>query len=402
VQTRRLMLHTGSVYLLMAQLGAMASANGPMPPDQPSDSQADTPLGPMDVVARWAYIMDHNTGAGLLDKNGEQPMPPSSMAKLMTLYIVYQRLRERRLMLDQLLPVSERAWRMGGSKMFVEVGSTVTVEDLIRGVVVQSGNDASLVLAEAIGESETGFVDIMNEEAKRLGLTATVFRNCTGWPDPDQHMSCRDIAVIAHHIILEFPEYYHFDSEKSFEYNGVKQYNRNLLVRRDLADGLKTGHTEAGGYGLCASALRNGRRIIMVLNGMPTRRVRLADAKRLLEWSFREFVDVVLFGTDDKIDWATVWLGAQPRVPLVPARDVVVTVPNRWRDKTQVSIAYKAPVAAPVSAGDTVGRLTVAPAGMKPVIVPLVAGADIERLGLPRRGIAVMESYLESLLKHEF
>lgn len=402
MQTRRVVLQTASGYLLMAQLGVTGATDGPRQLHDSSDRQAETPLGPMDVAARWAFIMDYNTGAVLLDKDGEQPMPPSSMAKLMTLYIVYQWLRERRLKLDQPLPVSERAWRMSGSKMFVEVGSTATVEELIRSVVVQSGNDASLVLAEAIGGSEDGFVDIMTKEAKRLGLTATVFRNCTGWPDPDQHMSCRDVAVVAHHIIQEFPEYYHYDSEKSFEYNGIRQFNRNPLVQRDLADGLKTGHTQAGGYGLCASAQQDGRRVIMVLNGMLNRSERLADAKRLLQWSFREFDDVVLFGTDDEIERASVWLGSQPNIPLIPAKHVVVTVSNRRRDKTQVSITYRTPVVAPISAGDTVGRMTVAPAGMAAMTVPLVAGADVERLDLPGRGIAVMESYLEPLLNYEF
>ena len=190
--------------------GERARARTPLP----SGSPADTPLGPIDTAARWAYIQDFDTGATLLEKQADDEMPPSSMTKLMTMYLVYDQLKQGRLKLDDELPVTEKAWRMQGSKMFVQIGSTVKVEDLIRGVIVQSGNDAAIVLAEAIGGSEEGFAEKMNAKAKELGLTHSFFKNCTGWPDPEQHMSARDIATLAGGIIRDFPEYYHYDAEK--------------------------------------------------------------------------------------------------------------------------------------------------------------------------------------------
>ena len=236
--------------------------------DMAAGSPADTPLGPVDTAARWAFIMDFATGATLLEKDADTQMPPSSMTKLMTIYLVYERLKQGKMKLDDELAVSERAWRMGGSKMFVQLGTQVRVEDLIRGVIVQSGNDACIVFAEAIAGSEEQFADLMNQKAKELGLTNSYFKNATGWPDPEQHMSCRDIATLARRIILDFPEYYHYDAEKTFKYNNIEQGNRNPLVQKGTADGLKTGHTEAGGYGLAASSKRGDRRVIVVLNGL--------------------------------------------------------------------------------------------------------------------------------------
>ncbi len=231
----------------------------------------------------------------LLEKNADIEMPPSSMTKLMTIYLVYERLKQGKMKLDDELLVSERAWKMGGSKMFVQVGTQVRVEDLIRGVIVQSGNDACIVLAEAIAGSEEQFAELMNQKAKELGLTNSNFRNSTGWPDPEQHMSCRDIATLARRIIRDFPEYYHYDAEKTFKYNNIEQGNRNPLVQKGTADGLKTGHTEAGGYGLVASSKRGERRVILVLNGLefdaPARRGgRAADGLGVREFRGRDAV----------------------------------------------------------------------------------------------------------------
>jgi serine-type D-Ala-D-Ala carboxypeptidase (penicillin-binding protein 5/6) len=360
----------------------------------PTGSPADTPLGPVDTVARWAYALDFNTGATLMDKASDEEMPPSSMTKLMTLYIVYDRLKQGRLKLDDELPVSEKAWRMQGSKMFVQIGSNVRVEDLIRGVVVQSGNDAAIVLAEAIGGSEEQFVDMMNATAKKLGLTHSFFKNCTGWPDPDHHMSCRDIATLAADIIREFPDYYHYDSEKTFKYNGIDQYNRNPMVQKGTADGLKTGHTEAGGYGVVASSLRNGRRVVLVLNGMATNRERSEESERLMDWCFFNFEDVTLFTAGDVVDRAPVWLGAERTVPLVAGRDLVVTMPRNWRQKASIKVSYDAPVAAPVMKGDAVGKLAVTGDGVPNMTLPLLAAEDVPKLGLPGRALAVLTKYV--------
>ena len=228
----------------------------------------DTPLGPLDTVAKWALIQDFTTGAVLLNKQADEPMPPSSMTKLMTIYLVYEQIKKGQLKLTDTTIVSAHAAAMGGSKMFIEVGKPVAIEDLIRGVIVNSGNDAATALAETVGGSEEKFVDMMNAKAKELGLTHSTFRNPTGWPDPDQAMSSRDIAALARRIIIDFPEYYKYNSERSFKYNNIEQENRQPMVQAGTADGLKTGHTEAGGFGLVSSSLRDGRRLVMVLNGM--------------------------------------------------------------------------------------------------------------------------------------
>ena len=373
-----------------------AKAVLPKPPADPvvTGSPAQTPVGPLDTAAHYAVIIDYNTGATLLDKDADVAMTPSSMTKLMTAYIVYGMLKAGRLKLDQDLPVSERAWRMGGSKMFVQVGTQVKVEDLIRGMIVQSGNDACIVLAEGIAGSEEQFVELMNAKARELGLTKSTFRNPTGWPDPEHKMSARDIATLARRLIQDFPEYYRYDSEKSFKYNNIDQENRNPLVQKGLADGLKTGHTEEAGYGLVVSAIRNGRRVIVVLNGLTSMHQRGEESERLLEWAFREFEDVTLFTAGDVVDQAKVWLGAESSVPLVGGRDLAVTMPRNWRTKAKVTLEYESPIRAPVVRGTTLGRLMVSGEGVPDVSVPLLAGADVARLGLPGRAMAVLSHYV--------
>ncbi len=363
-------------------------------PPAPVGSPATTPLGPLDTTAKFAIIVDHMTGAVLLEKEPDSTMVPSSMTKLMTAYIVYEMLRGGRLKLDQELPVSERAWRMGGSKMFVQVGTSVKVEDLIRGVIVQSGNDACIVLAEGIAGSEEQFAELMNAKARDLGLERTTFRNSTGWPHPEHRSTARDIATLARRIIRDFPEYYHYDAEKSFKYNGIDQPNRNPLLQKNLADGLKTGHTEEAGYGLVASAERNGRRLILMVNGLDTMRARSEESERLLEWSFREFENVTLFTAGDVVEQAPVHLGTAPTVPLVGGRDVVMTMPRGWRNRAKVTLSYSTPVPAPVQRGTKLGTLSVSGQGVPELEVPLLAGADVPRLGLPGRAIAVVSRFL--------
>ncbi len=357
----------------------------------PAGSPANTPLGPVDTAARWAFITDYATQATLMDKDADVEMAPSSMTKLMTAYIVYSRLADGRLKLTDMMPVSEKAWRMGGSKMFVQLGTTVSVEDLIRGMIIQSGNDACVVLAEAISGSEEQFAELMNQTAQKLGLTHSHFTNASGWPDPALHMTCRDIATLAWHIIHDFPQYYHYDSEKTFKYNNIEQGNRNPLVQHGTADGLKTGHTEAGGYGLVASSLRNGRRVILVLNGMASMRERSEEGERLMDWAFANFDDVMLFSADAVIDRAPVWLGETPTVPLVAGRDLVLTLPRNWRQTAQVKLHYDAPIPAPVAKGAEVGNLVVSGQGVPDGTEwTLLAGEAVPRLGLPGRAMAVL------------
>ena len=364
-------------------------------PAAPAGTPAQTPLGPLDTQARQALLVDFDTDAVLLEKNADERMPPSSMSKLMTMYMVFDMLKQGRLTLDQELPVSERAWRMGGSKMFVQVGTQVKVEDLMRGVIVQSGNDACVVFAEAIAGSEQQFAEKMNEKAREIGLTNSTFRNSTGWPDPEHRMTCRDLARLAKRIIQDFPDYYRYYNERSFTYNNISQDNRNpTLARVPGADGLKTGHTEEAGYGLTASAKRGERRLILVFNGLPSMRARAEESERLLEWGFREFENVVLFRAEDTVEQVPVYLGERRTVPLVSGRDVIVTLPRSWRNRMQVRLRYEAPVPAPVAKGRELGRLEVSGQGVPQMSLPLYAGADVERLGIVPRIPAVIGRWI--------
>lgn len=356
----------------------------------PTGTPATTPLGPLDTQAKFAVALDFATGATLLDKDADVSMTPSSMTKLMTAYIVYSMLRAGRLKLDGELPVSERAWRMGGSKMFVQIGTQVKVEDLIRGMIIQSGNDACIVLAEGIAGSEEQFAELMNAKGKEIGLERSTFRNSTGWPHPEHRMSVRDIAILARRLIQDFPEFYKYDAEKNFKYNNIDQENRNTLVQKGTADGLKTGHTDDGGYGMVVSAARGGRRSIVVINGLNSMRQRAEEAERLLDWTFREFENVILFTAGDTVEQAPVWLGTAPRVPLVGGRDLVVTMPRGWRNKAKVMIEYASPLPAPVVRGTTVGRLSVTGAGVPDLSMPLLAGADVGRQGLAARAMTTL------------
>jgi serine-type D-Ala-D-Ala carboxypeptidase (penicillin-binding protein 5/6) len=379
------------------QRPAPQPARPPRQPPTPPSTPASTPLGPVDTLARHALIIDFDTGAVLLEKAADDRMPPSSMSKLMTMYVVFDLLKQGRLRLDQQLPVSERAWRMGGSKMFVQIGTTVPVESLARGVIVQSGNDACIVLAEAISGSETQFAELMNETARRIGLRSSNFRNSTGWPDPEHRMTSRDLATLARRIIVDFPEYYRFYNERSFRWNDITQENRNpALGRVPGADGLKTGHTEEAGYGLTASAMRGNRRLILVVNGLGSMRQRAEESERLFEWAFREFENVVVFRAADTVEEVPVYLGERPTVPLVAGRDLVLTLPRQWRRNLQVRVRFDAPVPAPVTKGQGIGTLLIGGQGVPEMSVPLIAGADVDRLGLFPRIPAVIGRWFGS------
>jgi D-alanyl-D-alanine carboxypeptidase (penicillin-binding protein 5/6) len=278
--------------------------------------------------------------------------------------------------------------------MFLEVGKPVGIEDLIRGVIVDSGNDAATVLAEAIGGNQEHFVDMMNAKAKELGMTHATFRNPTGWPDPEQAMSCRDIAIVASHIITDFPQYYHYDSERTFKYNNIEQENRQPMVQAGTADGLKTGHTDAGGFGLVSSSLRDGRRVVMVLNGMTSMHERAGESEKLMNWAFANFENVHLFSANEVIDNAQVWLGTEKTVSLVGAKDTIVTLPKSWRQTASIRISYDAPIKAPIAKGQPLGVMTLRGHGVPTMDINLVAGADVDRLNLPMRGLAVVTHFV--------
>lgn len=343
----------------------------------------------IDTIARQAILIDESTDTVLLDKNADQRMPPSSMSKIMTMYMVFDALKEGRLSLDDTLPVSERAWRMQGSKMFVELGNQIKVDDLIKGVIVQSGNDACIVLAEGLAGSEEAFAERMNRRARELGLTGTNLTNATGWPDPDHYVTARDLSLLAQHLIEDFPEYYHYYSIREFTYHNIKQGNRNPLLYRNIgADGLKTGHTEAAGYGLTASAVREGRRLILVVNGLPSMQARADESARLIDWGFREFETYALFKAGDVIDSTETWLGASDTVPVTVAKDLKITLARTDRPGMKVTLVTDGPVPAPVRKGDRVGHLVISGPGFPRKEVPVVAAQDVERLGVLGRVFA--------------
>jgi serine-type D-Ala-D-Ala carboxypeptidase (penicillin-binding protein 5/6) len=312
----------------------------------------------------------------------------------MTAYVVFRMLKDGRAKLDQQLLVSKEAWRMGGSKMFVPIGGQVSINDLLQGALVQSGNDACLVLAQGLAGSEAGFVKLMNETAKKIGLTGSHFDNVTGLPDPDDWMTAHDLARLAIRTIEDFPQYYRYYSQRSFTFDRITQQNRNPLLYRNVgADGLKTGHTEESGYSLTASAKEGDRRIVMVVSGLPTKKALSEESERLVKWAFREFKDYRLFAKGDKVDEADVWLGAEGGVPLTVAKDLVVTLPQSARPDMKVTIDYDNPIAAPIKKGDKVGTITVTAPGVAAVKAPLVAGADVGRMG-PLGRVATLAGYL--------
>lgn len=341
-----------------------------------------TPAFAIETPAREAILIDYDTGAVMMEKDADIPMPPASMSKIMTVYMVFEQLKEGRLQLDTKLPVSEHAWRMGGSKMFVEVGSDIRVEDLLRGVIIQSGNDACVVLAEGLAGSESAFAQAMSDRAKEIGLTDSHFANATGWPDPNQRMTARDLSTLARLIIRKFPEYYHFFGETEFTWSDIRQGNRNPLLYKSIgADGLKTGHTEEAGYGLVASAQQEDRRLILVVSGLESVQARAEESARLLTWGFRQFSNYELAEAGETIEEAEVWMGQSKTVPLVAAEDVVVTMQRADRKDMEVKVVYDGPLQAPIAAGTEVARMTVSAPDMESVTIPLQAGADVPRLG---------------------
>lgn len=344
-----------------------------------------------DTPARNAYVLDLATDTVLLSKQADAPMPPASMSKLMTVYMVFERLKKGSLSLDDTFLVSEKAWKKGGSKMFVKVGDRISISDLLRGIIVQSGNDACIVIAEGIGGTEEAFAEMMTRRAREIGLTNSRFANATGWPDPNQFMSARDLAELSRLLVTQFPELYKIFDEKTFTYSKIKQSNRNPLLYRDIgADGLKTGHTEDAGYGLTASAVRDDRRIVMVLNGLGSVRQRSQESLRVMEWAFRTFKPYALFKKEEVITKADIWLGSAPSVDLVIPDALNLTLSRDARANMKVLVRMNNPVAAPVRKGQPLAVLVVSAPNFKTREIPLIAARDIGQLGfMGRIGAAI-------------
>ncbi len=345
------------------------------------------PAAGFETPAREAILMDADTGAVLFEKDADAPMPPASMSKMMTLYMLFERIKEGKLKLTDTMTVSRNAWlkggaKSGGSTMFLNPDDQVKVEDLIRGIVIQSGNDASVVVAEGLSGTEEAFAEEMNRTAAKIGLRNSHFTNATGLPDPNHYMTARDIAILSYRTIKDHPESYHYYSEKEFVFNGIRQGNRNPLLYKTLGvDGLKTGHTEAAGFCLAASAKQGERRLIAVLGGLTSMQQRSDESERILSWGFRQFDNYVLFKPNEEVTAAEVWLGEQETVPLVSSEGVTVTLPRSARQEMKVTVNYDGPVPAPIAAGDQLAVLTVTAPGVDAVELPLVAGAAVERLG---------------------
>ena len=339
----------------------------------------------------FAILIDYETGTVLYQRNADQAMPPASMAKLMTMFIVFEALRDERLSLDDEFVISENAWRKGGapsgtSTMFAEFGSSVAVRDLMRGVIVQSGNDAAIAIAEGLAGSEETFAEMMNEAARRLGLDGSVFTNPTGLPDPAQHVTARDLSSLAVEIITEFPEHYAIYSQREFTWNGIRQSNRNTLLGMDIgADGMKTGFTEESGYGLIASAVQGDRRLIAVINGADSEAARTREASQLLDWGFNAFTRVSLFGSNVTLAEAAVFGGDQTEVGLRILDPLSFLLPVESTGRLEAEIAYDGPLIAPIDAGAVVGTLRIRLDGRIMATAQVVTDAAVARGSTPQR-----------------
>ena len=331
-----------------------------------------------DTSARQALVIDYQTGAVLLEKNADAAMPPASMSKLMTLNMLFEAVATGRADLSDTFTVSETAWRMGGSTMFLEPRHRPTVEDLIRGIIIHSGNDACVVVAENLAGSETAFAHQMTAHATQIGLTSSTFLNSTGWPEAGHVMSARDLVTLASRLISEFPQYYPYFAEDTYTWDGITQPNRNPILASALgADGLKTGHTEEAGHGFVGSAQQDGRRIVFMLGGLESAAARKVESERVLAWAFREFENATLIGAGAEVVRAPVWIGAQDEVGLVTAGDVYATIPFGQKDNVTAIARFEGPLEAPILSGAEVGELIVSIPDMPSQTVPLLAAEEV-------------------------
>ena len=333
--------------------------------------------------APHAILMDADSGTVLFEKAADELFPPASMAKLMTVEVLFHELQQGRISMETEFVISENAWRKGGAKadgssMFAEVNSRVSVSDLLRGIIVQSGNDASIAVAEGMAGTEENFANMMNQRARDIGLTKSVFRNSTGYSDPDQKVTARELAQLSIHLIETYPELYKLFAEKEFTWNKIRQQNRNpLLNDYPGADGLKTGFLTESGYGLAASAVQNDQRLILVVSGLKTSRERALEARKLLDYGFRAFEARQLFAEGDAVGEAQVYGGERRYVPLVSPKPIRVLVPRGSRDRLSARIVYTGPLEAPVKKGAEVGRLQVTRDDNQALEMPLYAGEDV-------------------------
>lgn len=363
--------------------------------------------GEFQTAAPYAILIDADTGAVMFEKNADTPVPPSSLAKLMTAELVFQALAEGKIKLDDEFPVSEDAWRRGGapshtSSMFAALNSRVSVQDLIYAVIVQSANDACIVLAQGIAGNEPAWAARMNARARELELTSANFTNATGLPDQDMKVSVRDLAKLAQHIIRTYPQFYSIYSVKEFTWNKIRQFNRNPLLNVDIgADGLKTGFTNDGGYGLVGSAMQNGWRLIVAINGLKTAKERAEEGKRLLEWGFKSFESRLLFAEGQNIGEAKVFGGAVGNVPLVSkAGAVSIMVQRNTSERIVARVVYTGPVPAPIEEGQTIARLRISRGDSVVLETPLQAAESVSAGSMTSRAFDAVSELVVNLIRH--
>ena len=352
-------------------------------------SDAQSQVAGFETAAPSAYMRDLTTGMVLIDKGADVPLPPASMSKLMTLLMLFEAVEDGRIAMDTTFTVSERAHAMGGSRMFLETRDRPTTEDLIRGIAVLSGNDASVVAAEGLAGTEEAFAQLATRRARELGMRNTTLANSSGWPHPDHLMSKRDLGILAEHLITEYPQYYPYLSEREFTWNGITQPNRVPLLGAGIGlDGLKTGFTSQAGYSLTASARQGERRIVFAFGGLDSERARLQEAEALINWAFRQFQKVSVGEEGAVMGEAPVWLGAAPSVPLVLGESRDILIPATAQRQLQARIVYDGPVPAPIAAGEQIATLLVEIPEMDALRLPLVAAQDVPEGGFRIRAEA--------------
>ena len=346
------------------------------------------------TTARTALVIDNITGDVLLSKDIDRPIPPASMSKLMTLFMVFESLEEGKIKMDDTFRVSRKAWAKGGSKMFVREGASVTIENLIKGVIIQSGNDACIVLAEGIAGTEENFAELMTIRAKEIGLTNSNFKNSTGWPDPEHYMTSKDLVTLANKIREKYPSYYKIFDDLEFTWDGISQKNRNPLLSMNLgADGLKTGYTEEAGYGLIASAKQNGRRITFVITGLKSIGQRAREAKGITTWAFKKFKLKTFFRKSSTILEAPVWRGEKETVKISASNDVQILLANDLKEKVKMHVVLKEPLIAPLKKGQKIkGHLVLETTPLiktstekKQIFFPIEVSEDLDRGGLANK-----------------
>ena len=361
------------------------------------------PAAAFETRASSAFVIDQTTGTVLLNKNADQMLPPASMSKLMTLYIAFEALRDGRLSLDEKLPVSQHAMSYGGSTMFLDTTDRVKVEDLIRGIIVLSGNDACAVIAEALSPNgtEAGFARFMTQRAQQLGMTNSTFTNSNGWPQAGHRMSMRDLALLANKLITDFPSFYPLFSEREFIFDGrapQNARNRNPLLALGIgADGLKTGHTQEAGYGLVGSAKQRDRRVIFVISGLQTAQARAEEAESIVNWAFRQFAVKPVAKAGTAVASADVWMGRDQKVPLVSLEDVSMLMPVTSQEDVKAEVIYNGPITAPISKDQKIAELVITPPGLPETRIPLFAGNDVPAGGFTSRIGTVAQLLIEQL-----